>query len=85
MQIISGYLLVFSGSGLVCSDILCSFRLASSSRAQTRSAKLENEWSDPFGIANFLTKGTVQLANPDTGVLVKKAHVSHQKRYYVGD
>ena len=56
-----------------------------SSKALHRSAKLDNKWSEPMVIAKFLTKVTVQLANPDTGVYTRKAHVSQLKRYYVGD
>jgi hypothetical protein len=56
-----------------------------SSKALKRSAKIENKWSDPLRIARFLTKVTVQLANPDTGVIVRKAHVSQLKRYFTGE
>jgi hypothetical protein len=41
-----------------------------SSKALKRSAKIENKWSDPPLITRFLTNVTVQLANPDTGVIV---------------
>jgi hypothetical protein len=50
-----------------------------SSKVQKRSAKLENKWSAPLMIAKdrqFLSAVTVQLPNPDTGVMVRKAHVS---------
>jgi hypothetical protein len=56
-----------------------------SSKALKRSAKIENKWSNPLLIARFLAKVTVQLANPDTGVIVRKAHVSQLKRYFTGD
>jgi hypothetical protein len=56
-----------------------------SSKALKRSAKIENKWSNPLLIVKFLTKVTVQLANPDTGVILKKAHVSQLKKYFVGD
>jgi hypothetical protein len=56
-----------------------------SSKVLRRSAKLENKWSEPLLIAKFLTRVTVQLANPDTGVLVRKAHVSQLKKYFCGD
>jgi hypothetical protein len=46
------------------------------------SAKLENRWSNPMVIARFLTRVTVRLTNPDTGVLLRKAHVSQLKRYF---
>jgi hypothetical protein len=42
-----------------------------SSKSQRRSAKLDYLWSV-----------TVSLANPDTGVIVRKAHVSQLKRYF---
>jgi hypothetical protein len=50
-----------------------------------RSAKIENKWSNPLLVARFLTKVTVPLANPDTGVIVRKAHVSQLQRYFTGD
>jgi hypothetical protein len=53
-----------------------------SSKVLRRSAKLENKWSEPFLVAKFLTRVTVHLANPDTGVLVRKAHVSQLKKYF---
>jgi hypothetical protein len=56
-----------------------------SSKALKRSAKIENKWFDPLLITRFLTNVTVQLANPDTGVVVRKAHVSQLKRYFTGD
>jgi hypothetical protein len=56
-----------------------------SSRALRSLAKLENKWSEPFLIVKFLTRVTVQLANPDTGVLVRKAHVSQLNKYFCGD
>jgi hypothetical protein len=56
-----------------------------SSKALKCSAKISNKWSNPLLIAGFLTKVTVQLTNPDTGVIVRKAHVSQLKRYFTGD
>jgi hypothetical protein len=56
-----------------------------SSKALKRSAKVENKWSNPLLIAKFLTKVTMQLANPDIDVIVRKAHVSQLKRYFTGD
>jgi hypothetical protein len=56
-----------------------------SSKALKRSAKIENKLSNPLLIARFLIKVTVQLANPDTGVIVRKAHVSQLKRYFTDD
>jgi hypothetical protein len=53
-----------------------------SSKVLKRSAKLENRWSTPMVIVRFLTRVTVRLANPDTGVLLRKAHVSQLKKYF---
>jgi hypothetical protein len=55
------------------------------SKVLKHSAKIENKWSDPLLITRFLTNVTVQLANPDTGVIVRKAHISQLKRYFTGD
>jgi hypothetical protein len=66
-------------------DLVLVRRYPISSRLMRRSAKLENKWSNPLVIARFLTQVTVQLANPDTGVIVRKAHVSHLKRYFAAD
>jgi hypothetical protein len=54
-----------------------------SSKILKQSAKIAIKWSGPYVVAKFLTKVTVQLANPDTGVLLRKAHVSQLKRYFV--
>jgi hypothetical protein len=43
--------------------------------------KLELKWSKPIVIAKFL-KPNVQLASADTGVVIRKAHVSQLKIYY---
>jgi hypothetical protein len=56
-----------------------------SSKTLQRSAKIANKWSSPLIIAKFLTKVTVQLANPNTGVVVRKAHVSQLKKYFVAE
>jgi hypothetical protein len=53
-----------------------------SSKVQQRSAKLEYKWSIPLVIAKFISPVTVSLANPETGVLVRKAHVSQLKYYF---
>ncbi|PNF29729.1 hypothetical protein B7P43_G12157 [Cryptotermes secundus] len=47
-----------------------------SSRSQQRSAKLDLKWSVPLRIARFVSAVTVLLANPDTGVIIRRAHVS---------
>jgi hypothetical protein len=53
-----------------------------SSKSQQRSAKLDLKWSVPMRLARFVSPVTVQLANPDTGVIVRKAHVSQLKRHF---
>jgi hypothetical protein len=32
-----------------------------------------------------LTNVSVQLENPDTGVILRKAHVSQLKKYFIGE
>jgi hypothetical protein len=54
-----------------------------SSRSQQRSAKLDYRWSVPLNIARFVSPVSVSLANPDTGVIIKKAHVSQLKRHFL--
>jgi hypothetical protein len=53
-----------------------------SSRSQRRSAKLDLNWSTPFTIARFVSPVTVLLANPATGVIIRKAHVSQLKTHF---
>ena len=38
-------------------------------------------WSQPVVIAKFTGVNNVLLANPDTGVIVRRAHVSQLKSY----
>ena len=52
-----------------------------SSKAQNVSSKLLMRWSDPLVIAKFVATNTLLLANPDTGVIVRRAHVSQLKPY----
>jgi hypothetical protein len=51
-----------------------------SSRPLQRSAKLNFRWSEPLIIAIFVSPVTALLANPITGVIVRKAHVCQLKR-----
>jgi hypothetical protein len=44
---------------------------------------VEYRWSVPLKVARFVSPVTVLLANPDTGVIIKKAHVSQMKRHFV--
>lgn len=53
-----------------------------SSKVLQQSAKIAIKWSGPYVIVRFLTPVTVQLANPDTGAILAKAHVSQLKRYF---
>jgi hypothetical protein len=52
-----------------------------SSKAQNVSAKLMLRWSDPVVIAEILRTNVVLFANPDTGVILRRAHVSQLKAY----
>ena len=46
------------------------------------SAKMELRWSKSMITAKFLKPNIVQLANADTGVVVKKAHVGQLEIYH---
>ena len=52
-----------------------------SSKVRNVSAKLMLRWSKPMVIAKIVRPNVVQLANPDTGVIVSRAHVSQLKKY----
>ncbi|PNF27382.1 hypothetical protein B7P43_G17495, partial [Cryptotermes secundus] len=54
-----------------------------SSKVHKRSAKISMRWSDPMVISKYITDVTVLLANPNTGVILRKAHVSQLKKYFV--
>jgi len=54
-----------------------------SSKAQNISAKLLLRWSKPMVIAKIVRPNVVLLANPKTGVIVRRAHVS-QLNVFVG-
>jgi hypothetical protein len=73
------------GRGLVQymeGDLVMCRKHTLSSKAKQITAKLANKSSAPLTIAKFVTLVTVVLANPKTGVVVRKAHVSHLKRYF---
>jgi hypothetical protein len=53
-----------------------------SSKSCRRSAKLDYKWPVPLTIAKFVSPVTVLLTNPDTGVIIRKAHVSQLKQYF---
>jgi len=50
-----------------------------SSKAQKISAKLLLRWSKPIVIAKIVRPNV--LANPETGVIVRRAHVSQLKAF----
>jgi hypothetical protein len=52
-----------------------------SSKSRQHSAKLDLKWSVPLVIARFVLPVTVLLANPETGVIVRKASISQLKPY----
>ena len=52
-----------------------------SSKAQNISAKLAMRWSRPVVITKVVGPNSVLLANPDTGVVVRRAHVSQLKPF----
>jgi len=52
-----------------------------SSKAQNITGKMLLRWSEPVVIARVINDNNVLLANPDTGVIVRKAHVSRLKTY----
>jgi hypothetical protein len=52
-----------------------------SSKARNVSAKLLLKWSHPVTVAKFVRPNVVLLANPETGVVVRRAHVSQLKAY----
>jgi hypothetical protein len=53
-----------------------------SSKLHQRSAKVGYKWPVLLVIAKFMSPVTVLLANRDTGVTVRKAHVSRLKQYF---
>ena len=52
-----------------------------SSKARNITAKLLLRWSKPVVVAKVVGPNTVLLANPDTGVIVRRAHVSQLKPF----
>jgi hypothetical protein len=53
-----------------------------SSKPLNVTAKLMLRWSDPVVIAKFVRPNVVLLGNPDTGVIVRCAHVSQLKPHF---
>jgi hypothetical protein len=54
-----------------------------SSKSQQRSSNLGYRWSEPLKVARLVSPVTVLLANSDTRVIIKKAHVSQLKKHFV--
>ena len=54
----------------------------SSSKARDISAKMLLRWSKPVRIARKAGPNVVMLADPDTGVIVRRAHVSQLRPAY---
>ena len=52
-----------------------------SSKAQNLSAKLALKWSKPVIVAEIVRPNAVLLANTDTGVIIRRAHVTQLKPY----
>jgi hypothetical protein len=62
-------------------DLVLCQRKVLSSKGKGISQKLELKWSAPMVIERFLKPTVVQLAMPESGVIVRKAHVSQLKPY----
>ena len=62
-------------------DLVMFKRNLVSSKAQKVTGKLSMRWSQPVVIAKFSGVNNVLLANPDTGVIIRRAHVSQLKPY----
>ena len=52
-----------------------------SSKSKNVTGKLLLRWSEQLVIAKFVNSNNVSLANPNTGVIVRRAHVSQLKPY----
>jgi hypothetical protein len=53
----------------------------SSNKANEVSAKLLLRLSEPVATARIVRPNVVLLANPETGVIVRRSHVSQLKKY----
>jgi len=62
-------------------DLVMYRRNLVSSKTQNVSSKLLMRWSNPLVVAKFVAANTALLANPDTGVIVRRAYVSQLKPY----
>jgi hypothetical protein len=61
--------------------VMYKLRLGSSKVAQ-RSAKIQLKWSKPAIIARMVRPNVALLANPETGVVIRRAHVGQLKPYH---
>jgi hypothetical protein len=52
-----------------------------SNKASQMSAKFLLRWSKPVVIARIVRPNVVVLANPETGIMIRRAHVSQLKMY----
>jgi len=52
-----------------------------SSKAQNITGKLFMRWSEPVVISKTVNTNNMLLANPNTGVVVRRAHISRVKPY----
>ena len=52
-----------------------------SSKSKNVTGKIMLRWSEPLVIAQVANSNNVSLANPNTGLIVRKAHVSQLKPY----
>jgi len=69
--------------GFKVGDTVMCKRNVMSSKGKGVSQKLELKWSEPLRIKKFVGPNTVLLLVPETGRVVRKAHVSQLKKYYV--
>ena len=53
-----------------------------SSKAQNITNKMSMRWSEPVVISKIVNVNNLLLANPNTGVVVRRAHVSQAKPYH---
>jgi hypothetical protein len=63
--------------------VLCQKKVLSS-KGKGYSQKLELRWSVPLKIKRFFRPTVVQLTSPDSGVVIRNAHVSQLKHYHTG-
>ena len=63
-------------------DLVMYKRNLVSSKAQNTTSKLLLRWSEPVIIAKIINTNNMLLANPDTGVIVRRAHASQLKPYF---